>query len=235
MHGTRRTPRFRVRRALVAAGLFLLTLYSPSFAQLFKDGDSGPREILARSYEIALARSAAPPEVSEDATVFVLGANGYDLAVQGTSGTACYVSRAWKASIEPHCFDREGAATVMRINMRRVELLHAGKSLEEANAVIAAGLLDGEFRLPGRPAMSWMMSSAQELINSEGKPAGAWRPHLMIYYPFLTEEGMSLDRPPSQPIAAVLSNAGTPLSNLVVVVTDFIDPVPVDARAEPTP
>ena len=36
--------------------------------------------------EIALARSAAPPSISKDADVLILGAKGYDTAVKGTNG-----------------------------------------------------------------------------------------------------------------------------------------------------
>ncbi|MEE2899199.1 MAG: hypothetical protein VX815_12120 [Gemmatimonadota bacterium] len=40
--------------------------------------------------------------------------------------------------------------------------------------MIAEGLRRGEFRLPSRPVMSYMMSAAQELISDEGEAAGAW-------------------------------------------------------------
>jgi hypothetical protein len=39
-----------------------------------------------RDAEIALARSAAPPSVSNDATVLVLGRRGYETAVEGKNG-----------------------------------------------------------------------------------------------------------------------------------------------------
>src|SRR5690349_2142135 len=48
-----------------------------------------------RNAEIALARSAAPPSVSRDATVMVLGRHGYETAVEGTNGFVCIVDRPW--------------------------------------------------------------------------------------------------------------------------------------------
>src|SRR6202041_3176236 len=39
-----------------------------------------------RSAEIAMARSAAPPSISGDAEVMVLGRHGYETAVKGTNG-----------------------------------------------------------------------------------------------------------------------------------------------------
>ena len=91
--------------------------------------------------------------VSDSATIYVLTAQGYEIGVKGTSGAACYVSRDWIESIEPHCFDPEGASTIMRMSMRRVELLHLGKSKEAADRLIADSLATGHFRLPQRPAI----------------------------------------------------------------------------------
>ena len=58
-----------------------------------------------RAKEIALARSAAPAEVSRDATVYVLTDTGYAVAVPGSNGNACLVDRSWPDSLEPQCFD----------------------------------------------------------------------------------------------------------------------------------
>ena len=50
-----------------------------------------------------LARSAAPPSISADADVLVLGSRGYEPAVKGTNGFVCFVERSWTAGFE----DRE--------------------------------------------------------------------------------------------------------------------------------
>jgi hypothetical protein len=184
---------------------------------------SGPRELLQRDWEIALARSAAPASVSDSATVYVLGRDGYEVAVRGSNGIACYVSRSWPASLEPHCHDGEGAATILPMEMRRVELLHRGTAPGAVERDIADGLANGRYRLPRRPAMSWMMSSAQRLIGDDGRPAGAWKPHLMIYFPYLTGSELGLGAEPD-PRHAVLVDGGKPTSNLMIVVAEFIDP-----------
>lgn len=201
-----------------------LAAATPASAQLFESGESGARELLPRGEEIALARSAAPAAVSDSASIYVLTPDGYELAVEGSSGAACYVSRDWLTSLEPHCFDPEGAATIMKIHMRRVELLHAGVELEEAGATVMAELLRGEHRLPRRPAMSWMQSSAQRLVAPDGTAVGAWTPHVMIYYPFLAADELGLAGAEAAPASAMISDGGTPLSTLVVVVPDFVEP-----------
>ena len=189
------------------------------------EGRIGPRRLLDRDREVALARSAAPASVSDSATIWVLGAREYEIAVQGTNGAACYVSRSWVESLEPHCFDVEGAGTILPMHMHEVALRHQGVPFEQVEQQIREGLDTGRFRLPRRPVMSWMMSGGQKLISDEGRPAGSWRPHLMIYFPFLTAEETGLGGAPDLR-HAILVDPGRPTSNIMIVVSDFIDPVP---------
>jgi hypothetical protein len=187
-------------------------------------GRAGPRTLLPRSFEIALARSAAPAAVTDSATIYVLGPEGYTLAVRGTNGVACYVGRSWPASVEPHCFDAEGAATILPMEMRRTEQLSRGVAYDSIQREIANGLMQGRYRMPQRPAMSWMMSGSQHLIDDDGKAVGEWKPHLMIYYPYLTTTALGLG-PTPDPRQAILVNGGTPEANLMIIVGSFVQPV----------
>jgi hypothetical protein len=193
-------------------------------------GRAGKRTLLARDFEIALARSAAPKEVSAGAEIYVLTERGYDVAVRGTNGNACLVSRSWPESLEPQCFDPEAVQTVLQTELRRGAMLQSGASMETINREIEDGLRKGAFRVPSRPAMTYMMSSAQLLYNDEGKRVGAWQPHLMIFYPNLTSEQLGLGRTPN-PAAAIVVDAGQPLANIMIIVKKAIDPVGIpDAR-----
>lgn len=192
-------------------------------AQSTGSGEPGKRRLLPPEREVALARSAAPAAVSAAADVWVLGEDGYRLAVEGSSGAACMVSRDWLESLEPVCYDPEGAATIMRITMRRVELLHRGVPVAEADDRIRRALESGELRLPRRVAVSYMQSAAQRLVSDDGRPVGAWRPHLMLYYPYLTAADVGV----SQGTGAgsfVLVDAGSPTSMMMIVVDDFVEP-----------
>jgi hypothetical protein len=135
------------------------------------------------------------------------------------------VSRSWIESVEPHCFDEEGARSIMPIEMRRVELRHQGVGRADEEREIAAGLASGRFRLPRRPVLSWMLSAGQHLISDEGRPVGRWRPHLMIYYPYLTAAELGLDST-SDLKNAVLVDGGTATSNLMIVTSEFVQPEP---------
>lgn len=188
-------------------------------AQEAVGGRAGPRRLLPRDREVALARSAAPPAVSRDATIMVLTARGFEIGVRGGDVT-CAVNRSHPESLEPHCFDAEGSATVLPMELRRTELLVAGRSGDEIEREIAAGLLSGKYRLPRRPAMSYMMSSEQVLYDDDGRRVGQWKPHLMIYYPYLTPADLGLAGAPSTDAAMVVDD-GKAVSNIMIVVQEF--------------
>jgi hypothetical protein len=198
---------------------------APAAAQSTGAGRTGPRIMLPKATEIALARSAAPAEVSRDATVMVLTESGFEIAEPGRNGVTCVVNRSQPRSLEPHCFDAEGSATVLPIELRRTELLREGKSAGEIDREIGQGLVSGKYRLPRRPAMSYMMSSGQVLYDDDGRLVGKWQPHLMVFYPNLTRDDLGLGGTPS-PKAAIVVDEGLPLSNIMVVVKDFVDPAP---------
>lgn len=210
--------------------ILILTTLGQAGAQSSAAGRAGPRSLLPREREIALARTAAPSDVSRDATVMVLTARGFEVAVKGTNGVTCVVNRSHPQSLEPHCFDAEASATVLPMELRRTELLRNGSSNEEVDRDIAAGLLSGKYRLPRRPAMSYMMSSEQVLYSDDGRNVGRWQPHLMLYYPYLTSADLGLGGTPSTGAALVVDEGG-PLSNIMVVVESFADSLKTEAAS----
>jgi hypothetical protein len=212
----------------------ILVLVATSFttsvsAQAAGAGRPGPRALLPRDREIALARSAAPASVSAAARIYLWSAAGWVVADSGTSSVACLVNRSWPAALEPECFDEEAAATIMPMEMRRTELLHRGIAAEQVETEIARGLLDGTFRLPSRLAVAYMMSAGQDLVGDDGQPAGQWQPHLMIYYPYLTNQQVGHHADPGLS-AGLVVDPGKPTANLMVVVPEF---VPVAGAGRP--
>jgi len=210
-------------RPCAVAILSLLSLGCHDLAAQEVSGTPGPRRLLPRDLEIALARSAAPPSVASRARVWIFAAGTYVIADSGSSGVQCRVGRGWPQALEPHCFDEEGARTIMPIEMRKDELLHRGVSTDSVEREIAAGIAAGRYRLPQRPAVSWMLSSAQVLYDDDGTRVGAWRPHIMIYYPYLTPEGVGTGT--NQDLAAgIVVSPGSPMSNIMIVVPKAVDP-----------
>lgn len=192
---------------------------------------SGVRATLPIAEEIALARSAAPKDVSAHATVLVFTGTGYVVAVQGSSGTTCAVLRSWPKSLEPQCFDVEASTTILPILLREAELQILGKAPAEIEGDREEGIRAGQYRLPSRPAMSYMLSSAQELYSDDGQRVGRWKPHLMIYFPYLQNTDLGLDST-GRVGRLMLFDAGKPLSTLVIIQDVFVTP---DSPASASP
>lgn len=143
--------------------------------------------LMDRDTEIAMARSAAPASVADNASVMVLGREGYTTAVQGTNGFLCFVERSWAHKTDaadfwearlrtPNCFNA-AAQSVAQIYLMKTRLVLEGKSKAEIVQGIAAALDHGELPALAPGAMCYMMSK-QQYINDQGK---SWHPHLMFY------------------------------------------------------
>ncbi len=144
--------------------------------------------LMPKDAEIALARSAAPASISDDATVMVLERQGYTTAVQGTNGFLCYVERSWAQDTDrpefwnpkmraPNCFNAAAASSVSPIYLMKTRLVLAGKSKAEVAQTISAALDSGELPPLVRGGMCYMMSKEQYLNDQ----AHAWHPHVMFY------------------------------------------------------
>src|SRR5271170_8067256 len=142
-----------------------------------------------RSSEIAMARSAAPPSISADAEVLVLGRHGYETAVKGKNGFVCLVERSWMSPFDfaqfwnpkmrgPICFNPAAVRSILPLTLKRTELVLAG--LSKAQIIDGIKAFDAK-ELPALEpgAMSYMMSS-QGYLSDIG---GHWVSHLMFYVP----------------------------------------------------
>lgn len=218
-------------RRFASTCVLLLAATLPAAAQTTSTAQAGASglaptpelpPLLDRAHEVALARSAAPSDVSANATVLVLARGGYVVGETGSNGVTCLVDRSDPRALEPHCYDPEGSRTILRIRLREAELREQGRSKAEIDADVNEGIRTGRLALPARPAMSYMMSAAQVLYD-EGREVGAWKPHLMIYVPYLTAADLGLGDTPS-PAAAMVFEDGTALACIVIVVETFVEP-----------
>jgi hypothetical protein len=177
----------------------------------------------SRDQEIRLARSAAPPAISKDAKVYVLDHDHFVVADPGRSGEACLVARPTAETLAPMCGDVEADATILAVErFRSVESI-GGKSHDTIKAQIAGGFKSGRFHAPKRPALIFMMSSAQNLADPDGNPVGKWFPHVMVFYPHMqnADYGLVASKDPEMP---GVIEAGSPMSALIVMMHDWVDP-----------
>jgi hypothetical protein len=151
--------------------------------------------------EIAMARSAAPQAIAQDASVMILGKDGYKTAAQGNNGFTCLVERSWMSPFDrpefwnpkirgPICYNPAAVKTVLPYTLNRTKLVLAGLSKSQMHDRITASVAKKELPAPEAGAMSYMLSKIQYL----GDSAGQWHPHLMIHVPTTAEASWGANR-----------------------------------------
>jgi hypothetical protein len=141
-----------------------------------------------RSEEIALARSAGPKSISDNAEVLVLGPHGYETAVKGTNGFVCLVERAWTEGVDdpefwspkvrgPLCLNAAAVQTYLPITIMKTQLALSGRSKEQITDAVAAAVDQKKLPAIAPGAMSYMLSKDGHLNDGYGH----WRPHLMFF------------------------------------------------------
>ena len=190
-----------------------------------------------RDAEIALARSAAPPSISRDASVMVLGRHGYETAVEGKNGFVCIVERAWMNAFDspefwnaknrgPSCFNPQAARSVLPITLKRTDLALAGLSKSQIMDGIKKAFQNKELPAVEPGAMTYMMSK-QGRLNDR---AGHWVPHLMFYVPVTDNMTWGADMAGSPVLTNPHFNgAPEPVTEFMVPVSEWSDGTAADA------
>jgi hypothetical protein len=156
-----------------------------------------------RDAEIALARSAAPPSVSREAEVLVLGPHGYVSAAPGKNGFVCLVERAWFSGLAddgfwnprlraPICFNPQGVRSVLPVFLKRTTWVLAGASQAVIRARTRAAMAAGRIPTPAIGTLTFMMSKDGYLGDDAGGP---WHPHVMFFMPPMPTTDWGADLP----------------------------------------
>jgi hypothetical protein len=170
---------------------------------------STPREL-----QIALALSAAPHEVSESATIFVLGKHGYQKVRDGSNGFTCAIDREHVNTVEPECFDGEGTKSIFQTRLRTEELRAMGKSEKEIEADIEQGYRTGRFHAPAKPGIVYMLSDQNRVFDPETNRIISFPGHLMFYAPYATAKDLGYNSEASLPY---LVHPGKPDALMIVI------------------
>jgi hypothetical protein len=144
--------------------------------------------LMERNAESLLALSAAPDSISSDATILVLGRQGYETAVRGKNGFVCMVERSWMAACESPEFwnpkvrgakrlNRQAARSILPIADLRTRMVMAGHS--KAEIVSALKEAFDNKRLPDLESgnMVFMMSKSANLYDEGDHNL----PHVMFF------------------------------------------------------
>jgi hypothetical protein len=221
-------------RTLTSAALMLLVARALHAQQA---PDLKPYLIADRNAEIALARSAAPGNVSDSATVLVLERKGFVQATRGTNGFTCLVLRSFTAPtndpafwnpkvVAPSCFNAPAERTVLAPILQRVDWVIAGVTLAEVDARTERGYASRTFPTPAPGAMAYMTSPRQHLVDANPH----WLPHLMFFYDRATPASAfgaaGMDAPV---INGSAGDAHAPVLTLFVPVRQWSDGSPAPA------
>jgi hypothetical protein len=189
----------------------------------------------SRDDEIAVARSAAPPSLSVDAEILVLGDHGYETAVAGRNGFVCLVERAWASGLDdaefwnpkgrtPICLNPAAVRSVLPAYLERTQWVLAGASRVEIADRTRAAVAAGRSATPEIGAMSYMLSRSGYLSDDAGGP---WRPHLMFFLPSGTTApaawGANL---PGSPVPGARGSASEPVTVFFIPVSKWSDGTP---------
>jgi hypothetical protein len=153
-----------------------------------------------RETEIAMARSAAPEEISRDATVMVLGEHGYVTAMKGKNGFVCIVERSWMSpDVSPDfwnprlrgpiCFNPPAARSILPATFERTKLALAGKSKDQIIAGNQEAYDKKELPQLEPGSMSYMMSKRAYLTDHGDHNLA----HVMIYTPHMDPKAWGAD------------------------------------------
>jgi len=145
--------------------------------------------IANREAEIALARTAAPPSISADAEVLVLGSQGYEVAVKGKNGFVCFVERSWTAGFDdrqfwnpklraPNCFNPQAVHSVLPQYLERTTWVLAGDTRPQMIEKARAAFARHHFVTPEPGSISFMLSKEGYVSDDAGGP---WLPHVMFF------------------------------------------------------
>jgi hypothetical protein len=146
--------------------------------------------LMDRDAEIALAKSAAPPAISNDATVLVMTRTGYETAITGKNGFVCLVERSFTSPFTepgfwntrgkaPICMNAPAVRSALPVNIKRTELALAGLEKEVILARMKELIAQKVFQPVEFGSMSYMLSKEQYT----GETVKHWHPHLMFYMP----------------------------------------------------
>jgi len=187
--------------------------------------------LMSHDAEEALARSAAPANISGRATIKVLTQSGYVVDRKGDNGYVCMVMRGFAAPTytpaqlldlvydsalrAPICFDPNATRTVMPYYELRTKLGMEGRAPEQIAAGIQAAYARGELPKRNEVSFAYMWSADMNL----GGGVGHWHPHMMVFSPYY-ENTMLGNNPFGAPLPLVTDDARTPFAVVVIPVDD---------------
>ena len=201
---------------LVGTVLGLLLSLVSSAQDRQSGGGSVNVDPLPRDLEIQLALSALPPQLRDNATVYVLNPDkGFEVARRGTNGFHAFVARtgddamqgAWPLTrypedvLYPVSFDSAGARANMRGFFDIAKMQAKGTQPEALKRLIQERYKTGYYKAPERAGCSYMLSPIlRTYVNPDDSDTvvTASVPHVMCYAPNVSTSEIGVTPTPEQ-------------------------------------
>ncbi|MHA7819517.1 MAG: hypothetical protein ACX930_07740 [Erythrobacter sp.] len=210
-----------------------------ALAQELRVTDPAPF-LMDETAEIALSKSAAPPAISDDASVLVLQRDGsYRTAVEGDNGWTCFTGRAWTGPAQfedgkrvwreqnfdpkiraPQCFNAAATPTMLKTHLIATWHIMQGASTDEVDLAIGNAVTTGAIQPPATGAMSYMFSPEQVLTPDGGR----FHPHVMLYQPHVTQESYGQGSPMQG--VPMVTEGGSIFATTVILSSHWSDGTP---------
>lgn len=222
----------QVKRAI---GALMAVVFASAGANAADEGDGVFWNDPER--EAAVAASAGPDHVSQNATIWVLGKERQEFVVfrEGSNGYNCFVGRKWGSPFgsraftsdvvkTPNCFDAYASKTHFQEQRLRHKLGLEGKTSDEIYAAVLKAYGDGDIPTPVNTSFGYMTSEAQclspVLLERSGSCQG--QPHIMVYAPNNTNDKFGGGSPGS-PNPFVLESPGTFMAVTIIPIPAFTE------------
>jgi len=190
--------------------------------------------MMPKAAEIALAKSAAPKAISDEAEVMVLTKVGYVTVKKGSNGFLCLVERGWAGDSTfadfwnpkqraPNCFNQAAASSFAQIYLMKTQLALQGRSMQQIVQESVAAMASKKLPPLEPGAMCYMMSK-QQYLNDHDKN---WHPHLMFFVAGDVAKSWGADLPGSPVMAANDPEEGVTI--FMVTVGHWSDGTPAPA------
>jgi len=143
---------------------------------------------LPAACEEALALSALPKRLRDNASAYVLTPSGYELTRKRNGPFTCIVARNHEDALIPQCPDAAGAESIVPGIMLKSKWSLDGVAAQERETRFRKAAADGGLEPPSRPGISYMMSNFNYVWNAQAGSLIRVPPHVMFYAPGLTND-----------------------------------------------
>jgi hypothetical protein len=170
-----------------------------SFTHLVAQETAGTQlEKMPAGLESDFARSALPPHLRMEATVYLLDPQkGFYVGHQGSNGFICFVSRTeWEWSefrkdlATPISYDAEGAKSIFPVYKAVAEMRASGKfTPAQIKDTMISRINRGVYKAPAREGVSYMLAPLMRVypgLPDDNTIVTVSYPHYMFYAPYIT-------------------------------------------------